>query len=145
MPAGGLLTAGYTLMQWRRRGVTPAIGATVSVLSGIVSFLGLAGLYLVGSGIAVAVHPRPVPAIGTPAVLTIAAFLTAIVLLAVRRRTRPARRSATAEPRARGRGGSTGLSPGLANCGKRPAHFRGAMLRWPVGLLRGRCRRFATG
>jgi uncharacterized membrane protein YbhN (UPF0104 family) len=93
MPAGGLLAAGFTFAQWRSRGATRAIGATVTVLSGIVSFLGLVGLYLVGSGVALAVHPQSVPTIGAPAMLAIAAVLTALVLLVARRHGRPARRS----------------------------------------------------
>jgi uncharacterized membrane protein YbhN (UPF0104 family) len=91
MPAGGLLAAGFTFAQWRSRGATRAIGATVMVLSGIVSFLGLVGLYLVGSGAALAVHPQLLRAIGTPAVLSIAGILAALALLAARRHARPTR------------------------------------------------------
>jgi putative heme transporter len=91
MPAGGLLAAGFTFAQWRSWGATRTIGATVTVLSGIVSFLGLAGLYLVGSGAALAVHPQSLRAIGTPALLSIAGILAALALLAARRRARPAR------------------------------------------------------
>ena len=90
MPAGGLLAAGFTFRQWRSRGATRTIGATVTVLSGIVSFLGLAGLYLVGSGAALAIHPQSLPAIRTPILLTIAGILATLALLAARRRARPA-------------------------------------------------------
>jgi uncharacterized membrane protein YbhN (UPF0104 family) len=57
MPAGSVVSAGFAFAQWRARGATRGVAAAVTVLSGIASFVGLAGLYLIGLAAAVAVHP----------------------------------------------------------------------------------------
>ena len=96
MPAGGVVAAGFTIQQWRGRGATYATAATVTVLSGVASFGGLALLYLVGTGAALAVHPgtpRTVPApvlIAVAGSLAVAAFLT-VALRRIRRMSPPSR------------------------------------------------------
>jgi uncharacterized membrane protein YbhN (UPF0104 family) len=81
MPAGSVVSAGFAFAQWRARGATRGVATAVMVLSGIASFAGLAGLYLVGSGAAVAVRPAALGA-ASPPILAAAGCLGAAVLLA---------------------------------------------------------------
>jgi putative heme transporter len=48
LPAGSAVSAGFAFQQYRRSGATNDKAAAVTVLSGVVSFLGLGGLYVVG-------------------------------------------------------------------------------------------------
>ncbi|WNV86299.1 hypothetical protein [Umezawaea sp. Da 62-37] len=57
-PAGTFVSAAFAVEQYRRFGASRSTAATVTVLSGIVSVLGLGCLYAVGSAAAWA-FPRP--------------------------------------------------------------------------------------
>ncbi|MBM9468039.1 lysylphosphatidylglycerol synthase transmembrane domain-containing protein [Nakamurella leprariae] len=51
LPAGGAVSAGYTFQQFRRTGASTPIAASVLVLSGVMSTIGLVLLYLAGIGV----------------------------------------------------------------------------------------------
>ena len=53
MPAGGAVGAGYSYHQYRANGASPATAASVLLLSGVLSVVGLVLLYLAGFGLAV--------------------------------------------------------------------------------------------
>ncbi len=97
MPAGSVVSAGFAFAQWRARGATRGVATAVMVLSGIASFAGLAGLYLVGSGAAVAVRPAALGAASPPVLAASAGALGAAILLPAlirrARRTRPTPRT----------------------------------------------------
>jgi hypothetical protein len=57
MPAGSAVSAGFAFQQYRRSGATNDKAAAVTVLSGVVSFLGLAALYVAGTLALLAAHP----------------------------------------------------------------------------------------
>ena len=57
MPAGGALSAGYAFQQYRRAGAGNHQAAAVTVLSAIVSVLGLGGLCVAGAAAAVVASP----------------------------------------------------------------------------------------
>jgi uncharacterized membrane protein YbhN (UPF0104 family) len=95
MPAGSVVSAGFAFTQWRARGATRGTAAAVMVLSGIASFVGLAGLYLIGSGVAVAIRAGA----GVPPVLAAGAGF-ALLLGALARGRRRARRRARPTPSA---------------------------------------------
>jgi uncharacterized membrane protein YbhN (UPF0104 family) len=69
MPAGSAVSAGFAFQQYRRSGATNDKAAAVMVLSGVVSFLGLAALYVAGTLALLAaqpaktIHNHPVPLI----------------------------------------------------------------------------------
>jgi uncharacterized protein (TIRG00374 family) len=83
MPVGGAVAVGFTIGQWRNRGATAAVGATVTVLSGIASIVGLTGLYLAGSGAVLAIHPDTLHTLVSPVTVAIAGSLVAAILLVV--------------------------------------------------------------
>ncbi len=58
MPAGSAVSAAFAFQQYRRSGANRDTAAAVMILSGVVSFLGLAGLYVFGVAGVVAAAPR---------------------------------------------------------------------------------------
>jgi uncharacterized membrane protein YbhN (UPF0104 family) len=90
LPVGSVISAGFAFTQWRAKGATRNVAATVMVLSGLASFGGLVTLFLTGSGAAVLAHPGavaavPVPALAAVAVVAGAAVLVGLVLTRIRR------------------------------------------------------------
>ncbi|HEY1486784.1 MAG TPA: YbhN family protein [Micromonosporaceae bacterium] len=83
MPAGSAVSAGFAFQQYRRAGATNDRAAAVTVLSGVVSFLGLASLYVAGILVLLSAepsetirnHPVLVAALGAAVALGLIAWL----------------------------------------------------------------------
>jgi uncharacterized membrane protein YbhN (UPF0104 family) len=88
MPAGSAVSAGFAFQQYRRSGASREQAAAVTVLSGLISFFGLAALYIGGALTLVAMRPTQTWHAHPTLVITTAAGLlvgTAIGITAHRR------------------------------------------------------------
>jgi uncharacterized membrane protein YbhN (UPF0104 family) len=93
LPAGSMVSAGFAIEEFHRRGAARATAVTVMVLSGLASLVGLACLYGAGAVVLVGAHVATIhPASAISAVAGIAAAGSGAVWL-VRRalRSRPAK------------------------------------------------------
>jgi putative heme transporter len=81
MPAGSAVSAAFAFQQYRRSGASRDTAAAVMILSGVVSFFGLAALYVFG--IAGVVVTSPTEAWHRHAGLIIAAAVTLVATLAI--------------------------------------------------------------
>jgi uncharacterized membrane protein YbhN (UPF0104 family) len=119
MPAGSAVSAGFAYRQYRRSGATADRAAATMVLSGLVSFFGLAALYGVGGLAFLAFTPSATWQGHGPLLLTVAAGLLIGGGIAIAARRRGKSHSGT--PKAKRR--PTGVSTATASIGmlSRPA------------------------
>lgn len=79
MPAGSAVSAAFAYQQYRRSGANRDNAAAVMVLSGIVSFIGLAVLYVLGVAGVVVVSPEQAWRAHSELIITVAAVTVATV------------------------------------------------------------------
>ncbi len=80
LPAGSAISAGFAFQQFRAKGASRTVAGAVMVLSGIMSFAGLAVLYLVGGAVS---------GIVSVCVLVGTTLLTTVAIVVLWRRWRP--------------------------------------------------------
>jgi putative heme transporter len=98
LPAGAAVSAGYALRQYRRAGSTNEVAAATMIVSGLVSIVGLAALYVVGVVGIVAQDPQavwqsPPPALAVTAIVLLGVLVGIVVgtVVSFRRRRRGSR------------------------------------------------------
>lgn len=97
MPAGSAVSAGFAFQQYRRSGASREHATAVMVLSGIVSFLGLAALYTTGTLGLVVVEPETAWRTHSGLIVTIATGVLAVAAIWLVHRYRPRRASTSHE------------------------------------------------